>query len=398
MPSKHALLAPSASKRWLACTPSAVLESMQPSSESIFALEGTHAHAMSELLLNLYSKGMVVAVKSYGSMMQNEDFATLVDTITADGFDAEEMYGIVMKGYVKPVIEDFESCLDLDREASLYVEAELKLDAYIPESFGSSDSIIVYDSTMVVNDLKYGMGVKVDAENNSQMMCYALGAYETMKDKYDIKNIVMIIYQPRLSHISHFTISTDELLVWAVAVLKPTAEKAFRGEGKLSSGEHCKFCRFKAHCPEQHALMSHVQVENYMQLSNDQLAELLPMIPTVRGYLDSVEEYAKGLILSGAEVPGWKVVEGRAYRKIVDTEGAVKALKAQGITDDFIYEKKLKTITSLEKGLGKKGFEAILGSFVVVPQGAPTLVPSSDKRPAMSTTSVFDEMNNLLGQ
>lgn len=394
MPTAHAILAPSASKRWIECPPSARAELTCPQRDTLYTQEGTIAHSLAELMLNYYKgHGETTSFEDMKSEMRRvgplaEECINLVGECQELGLDFWEMAETVHDYYVVPVFEDYLEASATDPDARLLVEAELKLDGFIPEGFGSSDAVILYDDHLKVYDLKYGKGLMVDAKDNTQMLCYALGAAFGPGELYATNHITMTILQPRLQHISSWTITYEDLMYWAHHILKPKAEMAFKGEGEYSAGDHCKFCRFAPKC-RACALRAKVVSEAYGEpamLSPEEIAEALKMAESIKTWAARIEEYATNAILADSSaIPGWKVVEGRSVRKIVDQQAAMDALHENGFTDDVILKpKELKTLTDLQKILKGKAFDAILGAYVIKPQGKPTLAPESDRRPAMT--------------
>lgn len=397
MPDTHAILAPSSSKRWISCGPSARLEQLMPDKETSYALEGTQAHSIAEKVLN------TLIADEYNYSPGGEIFESLKDVLDFDqersicaelNADFDEMYKTVTEKYVKLVYEDFLAARQQDPDTVLLVEAKLKLSDYIPEGFGSSDAVIIGNRTLAVYDLKYGKGVQVSAEQNTQMMCYALGAYCGPCELYDVDEVKMTIIQPRLDAVSAYKVPVEALLTWAGAVLKPAALRAFNGEGQLNPGKHCQFCRAAALCPalKEKALVASAIPADLM--TNKELGEALEEAESVEIWLKALKDYSLQQALAGEKIPGWKIVEGRSLRTIKDQQGAVKELLNAGFEfEDFMKPQELKTITDLEKLLTKKAFQAILGQYVVKPTGKPTLAPQSDKRPEFSSaTNDFKEL------
>ena len=402
MPSQHAILAPSASKRWMTCTPSARQEAKYPSKDSVYTREGTIAHSLAELALNylLDTKTSFVPepeeLEELLTAGRTAEFAELRDQCQKEGFDCSEIFEIVAKNYVAIVYEDYLNVKAEFEDAELLIEAELNLKSYIPESFGSSDAVLIFGDILQVYDLKYGQGVKVEAENNSQMMCYALGALLGPAELNGIDTVRMTIIQPRLQHISSWTISADKLLTWATYVLKPAAIKAFNGEGEYVPGDHCKFCRIAPRC-RACAVRARVLAESTGQpeeLTDEELSYLLHELESVKNWTSKVEEYALQLAISGHAIPGWKIVEGRSVSKILDQQSAMADLFSAGFEKELVCKPvELKGITDLKKILRPKGFEELLGKYVVKPQGKPTLAPISDNRPEMN--SIEGDFNNV---
>ena len=381
----HALLAPSSAKRWMTCTPSARLEATIPNKDTAYTREGTIAHAMAEGILRHLLE------KDYQSMPDAGEFFETGGTMIAEfcrsceleGFDWKEMAETVYENYCRLVYEAYLGAKLEDPDAVLLVEAKLKLSEFIPEGFGSSDAVLIYGDTLEVFDLKYGKGVKVSAEENAQMMCYALGAYLGPGELYDLNHVRMTIIQPRLRHESSWGLSAPVLLQWAELELKPAAKLAFEGKGEQVPGEHCRFCRCSAQCQAlaKHTLeITEKQTEPGL-MSLDEIAKLLPHFSTIKSWISSVEEFALEAALEGDTIPGYKLVEGRSVRKISNVAEAMARLEGNGIpAESYLKPAELKTITDLEKTLTKKGFKTILGDLVIKPEGKPTLVEEADPR------------------
>ena len=229
MPDKHAVLSASSSHRWLACPPSALLCAKEKDKPSEFAMQGTDAHTLCEhklkTALGQQSKDPV------------EDL-TFFDEEMADCTDM----------YAQYVMEQLSAAKERCNDPIVLIEQHLDFSQWVPDGFGTGDCVIVADETLTVIDFKYGVGILVDAENNPQMMCYALGALSIFDGIYDIKEITMTIFQPRREHVSTFTISKEALLSWAEETLAPTAQLASKGEGEYKAGSHCQFCKVKAIC------------------------------------------------------------------------------------------------------------------------------------------------------
>lgn len=412
MPSKHAILSPSSSKRWLTCPPSARLESMVPSRDTIYTQEGTIAHAIAETILNAH---LCFGLKTYLGFSRTMDYVQGAANLDNDmarfyldeitelrgqasglGLDFDEMADIVCDKYVAIVWEEYQRQLGEDPGAQLIVEAELKLDDFIPEGFGSSDAVIISEGLLQVFDLKYGKGVRVDAEMNTQMLCYALGAYCGPAELYDIKRVAMHIVQPRLDHHSVWNIFSVQLFAWATNILKPAAEAAFHGMGETVAGEHCKFCRVAAKCPALRNASHAVSNQPVELLSDEEIAAELGRFPQIKSWMDAVETYALNQAMQGETFPGFKMVEGRSLRKITDSEKAIDILKEAGFEESaYLKPRELETISTLEKRLRKKTFNELLGGLVVKPQGKPALVPEDDPRPVFvpDGAASFNDIN-----
>lgn len=379
----HALLSPSASHRWLNCTPAPRLEAEVEDKGSDYAAEGTLAHAYCALKLKEF-----LGVSAEG---EEREIAELYERYHTGEMDE------YTDTYKTIVLEKYIDALNTTKDAQLLVETRLDFSDYIPEAFGTADAIIIADGTMEVIDFKYGKGVKVSAVGNTQMMIYALGAYERFSFEYNIFKIKMTIVQPRIDNLSDYEMDVIDLLAWAKDTLAPKAKEAYKGDGPQNPGEWCQFCKVKSCCKALTQKCTEV-VNNHEDprlISAEELAtDILPLMATVKTWLAGVEDYALQQALNGVTLPGWKVVEGRSIRKITNQEGVEKALTEAGFDYDDIYKPlELRTITDLEKLVGKKHFNAICGEFIEKPQGKPTLAPESDKRPALDTIS--DDFKNI---
>ena len=361
-----------------------------PNKDTAYTREGTIAHAMAEaMLLHLLSID-AEAVPDYADFMLSGGEARIMHQINdcnEEKLDWKDMAETVYEHYVRLVYEAYLGAKLEDPDAVLLVESKLQLAEFIPEGFGSSDAVLIYGDTLEVFDLKYGKGVKVEAEENAQMMCYALGAYCGQGEFYDIANVRMTIIQPRLRHESSWTMTAPDLLNWAHNKLKPAAQKAWKGEGEQTPGEHCRFCKVAAKCK---ALANYTLgvTEDKTEpglMSLEEIAKLLPHFATIKSWINSVEEFALEAALEGDTIPGFKVVEGRSVRKISNAAEAIQRLEGAGIpAENYLKPAELKTITDLEKTLTKKGFKTILGDLVIKPEGKPTLVEEADPREPFS--------------
>ena len=385
----HALLAPSSAKRWMTCTPSARLEATVPNKDTAYTREGTIAHAMAEGILRHLLENGYKTMPEAGEFFETGGtmIAEFCRTCELEGFDWREMAETVYEHYCRLVYEAYLGAKNEDPEAVLLIESKLQLAEFIPEGFGSSDAVLIYGDTLEVFDLKYGKGVKVDAEENAQMMCYALGAYCGQGEFYDIANVRMTIIQPRLRHESSWGVTATDLMDWAQHELAPAALKAWKGEGEQTPGEHCRFCKVAAKCK---ALANYTlgvtddKTEPGL-MSLEEIAKLLPHFATIKSWINSVEEFALEAALEGDTIPGYKIVEGRSIRKISNAAEAIQRLEGAGIpAENYLKPAELKTITDLEKTLTKKGFKTILGDLVIKPEGKPTLVEEADPREPFS--------------
>jgi len=307
------------------------------------------------------------------------------------GADFDEMLVTVHDNYVAIVIYDYLDLQKRDPDTVLLIEERIDLSVFVPEGFGSSDAIIVSGKIMTVYDLKYGKGVKVFAEHNPQMMCYALGALVGQGETYPVEEVEMCIIQPRLQHVSRHLVSAQYLLSWGFTELQPAADLAFKGLGDLVPGDHCRFCavapRCKALAQKARTLSTAGAEPALMSLS--EIAGILPELDAIKTWIASVENYALEKAIAGETIPGYKLVEGRSIRKISDQAAAMKVLQDAGFEESsYCRPKELKTITDLERLLKKKGFQELLGNFVEKPQGKPALAPDTDPRPELSSAEL----------
>ena len=370
---KHALLSASSAHRWIACPPSALLSKKFEDSSSSFAQEGTDAHTLAqyklEKLLGLPTKDPTESLSFYDEEMNDhaENYATFV---------------------LEQVEKAKEACVD----PQVLIEQKLDFSRYVPEGFGHVDCLIIADGTLTVIDFKYGLGIKVSAERNPQMFCYALGGLTLFDGIYDIDNVRLIIYQPRRENISEHCISKSELIQWAEDVLSPTAELASKGEGEYKAGEHCQFCKAKSTCrkrAEYNLELAKYDFEVPATLDHDEIAAILIKADELVSWVSDVKEYALKEALNGAKYEGFKLVAGRSNRKYTDETAAADLVIAAGKDP---YEKKLLGITAMTALLGKKAFEDILGGLTYKPPGKPVLVTADDKRPEFNSAyEDFDE-------
>ena len=369
----HALLPPSAALRWMNCPPSARLEGEFPSAASEAAAEGTAAHALCEHKLR---KLLHLRSKRPHSDFEDEEMERCSDDYVA---------------FVQEQMRKIPSPMTL-------VEQRLDLTRYVPEAFGTADCIIVGGDMLCVIDFKYGMGVLVEAERNPQMMLYALGALELLDGVYDIRTVSMSIFQPRRENVCTWSLTKDELLRWAKDELAEKARLAYAGEGEFCAGVWCTFCRASARCrarAEEKLRMAREEFKLPPLITDEEIEEVLSEIPDLIKWSNAILAYATDAAVNhGKRWEGFKVVEGRSVRKYKDESSAARAAEAAGYTD--IFDKKLITPTQMEKLMGKKAFMEILGNLVVKPPGKPTLVPLSDKRPAIQASNAQAEFTDIM--
>lgn len=365
----HATLSASSSHRWMNCPPSVRLTEHIADNGSVYAAEGSEAHALCEYKLRrLLGIDADNPLDGPGGLQYYD--STMEDA--ANGYAA----------YVMELLEDIrQTCAD----PIVMVEQRLNFSRWVKDGFGTGDAVIVADRILQVVDFKYGTGVPVSAEGNSQMRLYALGALDMFGELYDIDTVRMTIYQPRLSNISTDTISRAELLDWAENTLRPVAELAYKGEGEIKAGSWCRFCKLRTTCrrrAEANLALAQHDFKLPPTLSDEEISIILNQLDDLTSWAADIQEYALKAALSGAHFDGWKLVEGRANRRYTDEAAVAQAVIDTGHNP---YERRLLGITAMEKLLGRKQFATLLGDLVERPQGKPALVPVSDKRPELTT-------------
>lgn len=299
-----------------------------------------------------------------------------------------------VQSYIDIVIEKINEARARNKDPLILIEERLDFSPWVPEGFGTGDVVIISDGILEVVDLKGGKGVKVSAENNAQMRLYALGAIHGFGMLYDIQTVLMTIVQPRLDNISTDEIQIDDLLEWAESEVKQKAELAFTGEGTFVVGPHCRWCKAKATCrarAEENMKLACLDFQKPPLLTDDEVVEVLTSLDELISWAKTVQEYALSMSMNeNKQWPGMKLVEGKGSRKYSDENAVVETLTAAGYDKDVIYKKSLNTITTLEKELGKKEFEELLGSLVTKAPGKIKLVPEEDKRPELKASPEAD--------
>ena len=375
-PKGHAVLSASSSHRWLNCNPSARLEQEFEDRETEAAAEGTAAHALAEHKLRK-------ALKMRSSRPQSQ-------------FDSDEMEEHT-DSYVEFVLEQLDRAKQYCTDPMILIEQKLDFSCYVPDGFGTGDCLIVADKTLHIIDFKYGLGVLVDAYENPQMMLYALGALRIFDSLYDIEKVSMSIFQPRRENVSTWSIPVTELKQWADETLKPKAELAYAGKGEYVPGAWCQFCKAAVKCRARaDARMELAKYEFALPplLTDAEIEDILGKLDDLTKWANEIIAYAQDAAINhGKHWTGFKVVESKTNRKYTDEAAVIEAANAAGYHD--IYKKSLISITEMEKLMGKKTFSEILGEYVKKPQGKPTLVPASDKRPAIITTCANNDFNEI---
>lgn len=375
MPSNHALLGPSSSKRWLSCTPSARLTENYEDKESVFAKEGSLAHAWAEYKLNK-AMGRDAQEPEKGEFYSNE-----IEECT--------------NAYVAYIMELYEKAKSVCNDPILLVEQEVSLSEYVPDCFGTCDSLIASDDTLYIIDLKFGRGIPVDAKKNTQVMLYSIGALGIFDSIYDIKKVQMTIFKPRLANVSTFIMDKDELLDWAENELKPKALMAYKGEGEYHCGEWCTFCKAKSTCRERAKMNMALASEEFKEpplLTDEEIEEVLDKIDGLVSWANDVKEFAFNEALKGKKWTKYKLVAGRSNRKYSNETDVANAVLDAGYDP---YDKKVINITEMQKRLGKAKFEELVGRFIIKPEGKPTLVDRTDKRAELEINLAVEDFKNI---
>ncbi len=381
-PEKHALLSASSAHRWLVCTAAPRFEEQFPDSTSQYAAEGSLAHAVCELLT--LKKFTLMSPRTYKSRLNKLNKNPL--------FDPEMIQ--TAETYLEHLTDQ---AMSLSCNPVVAAEVRVDFSEYVPEGFGTCDNVMIGGGTLCITDYKHGKGVPVAAEGNPQMRLYALGALKRYAPVYGdaIQQVRMSIDQPRLNSYTTDTVAVEELREWGERI-RPIAQKAFSGLGEFVPGDHCRFCRGKAQCRARAnqntaledfkdcALPGTPATEGAPVLADEEIGDLLTRGKELVAWYKDLEEYATKALLDGKPIDGWKLVAGRSVRAFSDMDAAFDAAKTAGYDEALLYDRKPKTLTELEKLMGRAEFADKLGDYVVKPPGKPTLAPESDKRPAYS--------------
>ena len=369
-PAAHALLGASSAERWLACPPSVRLSEKFPDTAGVFAQEGTLAHSLAELKVRSYFTVMAKSAytRAYNKIRKDELFSTEMDNVTDAYLD-----------YIKDCSMQFPA------PPTVACEVKVNFSGYVPDGFGTADLVMIGGNTLRVIDFKYGKGVPVEVTDNAQMKLYALGALAQYALLYKVERVILSIAQLRLGEPTEWETTPDELYKWASEYVRPRAQQAYNGEGEFHAGDHCRFCRARAKCrayaeANMAVTEQHTPDEDPALLTDEEIGRLLTRAEPFLKWFGAVQTYALDAALDGKTIPGWKAVEGRSVRQFDDIDAAFADLRAAGIEDALLYERKPLTLSGVERLLGKKQFAELCGGHVVKPAGKPTLVPESDSR------------------
>lgn len=367
----HALLSASSAHRWLACPPSAVAAEAYPEQDTEFTREGTLAHEVAEWIASGKSKTQ--------GLDKGHD-----DGITAEMLECARAY----RDYIQEV--------KTRDDAIVLLERRVDFSPWVPDGFGTCDCIILSDNVLTVIDYKYGQGVPVSAQDNSQLKLYALGALNDYGFAMAADVVEMHIFQPRINNVSTYRMSVSALLDWAEVIVKPTAEQAARGEGQYQEGTHCTFCPHAGRCRklssaceefvETHDLRVAVPI-----LTPFEMAKVLMMEPLIALWLRRVKAQAMDTMLNGGGVPGYKVVAGKeGNRKWTNEMEVLDKLESLGYTREDITETQLLSPAKMDKAIGRARVSELLAPLIDRAPGSPTIVPETDKRPAYNRADDFE--------
>lgn len=372
----HARLNASSSHRWMMCPPSVRLSEQFADKPSSYAEEGTFLHELCELKLHRYLGDMApdVIEAQYAEHRDSEFYTQEAETVTDE--------------YIAFCVETIEAVKSSCPDPLIMVEHRLDYSEYVPEGYGTGDLVIVADGVIEVIDFKGGRGVRVDAHRNSQLMLYGLGALLEFDPLYDVHKVRVTIVQPRLSNTSTYEIAADELVCWAEKEVRPRALLAYEGKGEFCAGDWCRFCKARYTCRKRSEYHMQLAERDFCQpdlLSDEEITDILPIADSLNNWVQDLLAYATQQAVEGKSWPGYKLVAGRSNRKYTSEAEVIKAATEAGYTD--IYKTTLLGVGDLEKRLGRKKFNEVLGKYVIKPVGAPTLVPDSDPRKPYSSAA-----------
>lgn len=404
MPDKHAILSPSAAHRWLHCTPAPRVEAEFPETTSEYAEEGRLAHSVCEL-----------AAKKKFTVMNNRTYNSRLKKLKADPKWDDEMLSTAAT-YVEHLTEH---AMQFEHAPYVALEVQVDITDYAPEAFGTCDCVMIGGDELIITDYKHGKGVPVSAQDNPQMLLYALGALKLYRPIYGdmIRRVSTYIDQPRLGSYDGASMTVEELLAWGESI-KPKAAAAFMGTGEFAPGEWCRFCRAKAKCRAR--ANQNTALEDFkdciplgrsipMQteydatgfkpsncLTDEEIGALLVRAEGLVAWYNDLKEYALVACLNGKTIPGWKAVEGRSTRAWTDQDAALEALMAGGVEEAIIYDRVPKTLAQLEKVIGKQRFGELVGGMITKSPGKPALAAESDKRPVYNGAAAdFSEVKAI---
>lgn len=353
---EHALLGASNAHRWTRCPASARLEELINDTDTTYAQEGTQAHKLAEMVLT--------------EKTPREDLENFPN----------EMNDAVL-AYVDYVEKLYKELKEKDVNAVKEHEVKVNFAKYVPEGFGTADTVLISEGVMHVIDFKYGQGVKVNAPGNDQLRCYAIGALEEYDYIFDIKTVVVHIIQPRLDNYSTEVIDAEDLKDWAKA-LKKLAEVAFSGNGDAYPGDHCQFCKVRSICKARANRLNELTEvgADFKLLSDEDIVRLWPMLDDTEKFIKNIKQYVLEEMLKGHKINGLKLVEGRSQSKYTNELAITKTLTDNGYEEPLFTKKSLIGLTEMKKLLGAKKYRELLegNGLIVKPQGSPKVALADD--------------------
>lgn len=417
MAKKHAELSPSSAERWMVCPGSVVLSDGLPNPTNEYSDSGTCAHFLAAHCLddNVNAAeyiGREIAICSDGkecfSEFRGASKIRYRLTVDADFSDAVQEY----IDYVRSVVASTGGILHVEQRLSIsHITGE-------EDAEGTSDVVIVTPDELIVIDLKFGMGVKKEAEGNPQLKLYGLASMDKYSLVNDFNDVRVVIHQPRLNHVSEFVYSIAEMEEFRRAVIKAAVDcnvasapysysKIEWLEKYTKAGEdQCRFCLAKATCPtlEKHITetidaefedLTNETVVAAKQLDPETLSRNLKAVDLIEGWCKAVRAGVEGLLLAGTAVPDFKLVQGKkGHRQWTNSDEIEAVFKSMRLKVEEMYDLKLISPTTAEKVLkdSPKRWNRVL-PLIVQKEGGPSVAPASDKRPALDLTVAMEDLS-----